>query len=84
MARQARRYPRFSPSYRWVEPYRARARWRIPILDMEQEATLTVWPDRVDVDLPLPRLLRAFRHRISEILDRHARHTLDGMLRDTA
>jgi hypothetical protein len=54
------------------------------LLDIEQVATLTVGNDRIDVDLPLPRLLHAFRHRIAEVLDKHARITLDGMLRDTA
>ena len=84
MELQAERYPRWEPTYRWVEPYRVRARFRIPVLDIEQVATMMVWPDRVDVHLPLPRLLNTFRDRISAVLDKHARIILDGMLRDSA
>ena len=38
-------------------------------------------PDRILVNVPLPRLLRVFRDRIREVLDRHARVILADMMR---
>ncbi len=83
MSRQAGRFPRFRPSYRWIEPYRARASFHLPFLHRDHQVDLTIRPGRILVESHLPRLLHAFVPRIFEVLDRHARATLDGMLRDT-
>jgi len=80
MARQAERFPRFRPFYRWEEPYRAFAHFHVPIFQREQVVELIVHPDRIVVRSKLPRLLKVFLPRILEVLDRHARVTLDGML----
>lgn len=81
MSRQAGRFPRFDPTYRWVEPYRARATFVLPFLRRDHSVDLTIQPGRILVESRLPRLLHAFVPRIFEVLDRHARATLDGMLR---
>jgi len=81
MATQARRHPRFRPTYEWIGRYRARARFHVPLIHREQSVELVVHPDRIEVRARLPRLLRVFRARILEVLDRHALLTLDGMLR---
>ena len=81
MAHHAERFPRFQPSYRWIGPYRACASFHLPLLDRDHDVTLTIGPGRIDVRTRLPRLLRAFVPRICQVLDRHARATLDGMMR---
>jgi hypothetical protein len=81
MARQARRFPRFHPSYHWIGPYRARATFHLPFLNRDHAVDLTIRRDRILVQSRLPRLLNAFVPRIFAVLDRHARATLDGMLR---
>ncbi len=81
MSAQAARHPRFRPTYEWTGPFRARARFHVPLIHGEQTVELVVYPDRIEVRARLPRLLRVFRARILEVLDRHALVTLDGMLR---
>ncbi len=83
MARQARRFPRFQPTYRWIEPYRARARFHLPFLHRDHTVSLTIQPGRILVQSELPRLLHAFIPRIFDVLDRHAVAILDGMHRGT-
>ena len=81
MSRQAARHPRFHPRYEWTGPYRAHARFHVPLIRGEQTVELVVHRDRIEVRSRLPRLLRVFRSRILDVLDRHAVVTLDGMLR---
>jgi hypothetical protein len=81
MSHQAARHPRFHPTYEWIGPYRARARFHVPLIRGEQEVELVVHNGRIEVRSRLPRLLRVFRARIFNVLDRHALVTLDGMLR---
>lgn len=81
MSHQAARHPRFRPSYEWTGPYRARVRFQVPLIRGEQEVELVIYPGRIEVRSQLPRLLRVFRSRIFNVLDRHALVTLDGMLR---
>jgi len=84
MAQQAERHPRFRPFYRWIEPNRARVQFHVPLFNLEQVVEVTVHTDRIVVHSRLPRLLRVFVPRIFEVLDRHARVTLDSMLRGAA
>lgn len=81
MAKQAERFPRLQPTFEWTNRYRAKACFHVPLLDIEQRAELRILPDRILVNVPLPRLLRVFRDRIREVLDRHARVILADMMR---
>lgn len=80
MTRQAASHPRFRPFFRWTGRYRARAQFNVPLFNFEQVVELNIFHDRIEVSSPLPRLLKVFLPRITEVLDRHARVTLDGML----
>ncbi len=84
MTTHAKRFPRLRPTFEWTDRYRAQANFHVPLLDIEQRAELRILPDRILVDVPLPRLLRVFRERIQEVLDRHARAILADMLRGTS
>lgn len=80
MTRHAASHPRFRPFYRWTEPYKARAQFLVPLFNLEQVVELSIHRDRIEVSSRLPRLLKVFMPRITEVLDRHARSILDGML----
>ena len=84
MTRHAASHPRFRPFYRWTGPYRARAQFLVPLFNFEQVVELNILPDRIEVSSRIPRLMRVFLPRITEVLDRYARVTLDGMLRGAA
>jgi hypothetical protein len=84
MARQAASHPRFRPFYRWTGPFQARAQFLVPLFNLEQVVELSIHDDRIEVSSRLPRLLKVFLPRITEVLDRHARVILDDMLRGAA